>query len=533
MAHDEPEEATAGGPGGATPGVPGEAEAGAPQQATPGAPGGAEPAAPATQEELERLRAEVAALRARAGGEQRRHRRVLRVRRVLAAVLIALTALVSVVSVVGVWGARTTLDTTRWVATVEDLPQHPAVNKAVSAYLTEQVFTQLNVEKRLSEALPERASFLAAPVTGAVRDFVRDSVSKLLATDEFQKLWRTTNRFAHSRIVAVLEKRNENVQVEGDTVTLNLLPMVNNVLDSLEARLPSLFGKKLDLPPITSGEIPPGLHDRVEKALGVTLPDDFAQVRLYNRHELGKLQDAVLLFKRAVWGLVIAVPVLLALALWASPNRRRTLLQLGLWLVVSVTVLTAVLRAVRDQILGQVSAGTYRDAVRDVLWTVFAPLRERGDQLLWFGVGLAVLAYLVGPGRLPVWLRRHAAAAGRAVGGFAARTARRSTGGGARRWTGRHADVLRIGGLVVAALVALLFASWTALLVVAGVLLAYEIGVTLLARPPGSGPGPGDDTSGVPAPGGRDASPTAGEAAPEPGTETDAAPVTSRQGGNP
>ncbi|MGH4030242.1 hypothetical protein ACQB60_15025 [Actinomycetota bacterium Odt1-20B] len=440
--------------------------------------------------EVERLRAEVAELRDRAGAQRQRRARLLALRRMLAAVLIALVAVLSVTSVVGVWGSRTTLSTDRWVATVGPLPGEPDVNAAVSTYLADEIYGQLNVEKRLSDALPPRASFLAAPVTGAVHDYLRKSVSKLLATDEFESLWRATNRAAHSRIVALLEKRNENVEVRGDTVSLNLLPMVNNVLVSLEDRLPSLFGKKLDLPTLSSGELPPGLHDRIEKALGVTLPADFAQIRLYDRHVLGQLQESVVVFKRAVVGLVIAVPVLLGLALWASPNRRRTLLQLGIWLVVTVTVLSTVLRAVREEVLGHVPPGVYRDGARAAMWTVFTTLRDRGDQLLWLGVGIAVLAYLVGPGRLPVALRKQAVRGAKAAGRYAGRAGERiGEGAAVRPWLARHADVLRVSGAVVAALVALLLSSWTGLFVVGGLLAVYEIAITLLARQGSSPPG--------------------------------------------
>ncbi|MCQ4206026.1 hypothetical protein [Streptomyces longispororuber] len=448
------------------------------------APGGAEAS------ELVRLRAEVERLRDRAGAEQRRRVRLLTLRRAVAAVLVALVAILAVTSVVGVWGSRTTLNTDRWIATVGPLPEDPKVNAAVSTYLTNEIFDQVDVRQRLADALPPRATFLAAPVTGAVHDFMQKSISKLLADDRFQELWRATNRFAHERIVAVLEKSNENVRVRGDTVTLNLLPMVNNVLNSLEDQLPSLFGKKLDLPTLTSGEVPPGLHERIEKALGVSLPEDFAQIRLYDRRELGQLQDAVVLFKRALVGLLIAVPVVLALALWVSPNRRRSVLQLGLWLVVTVTVLSSVLRAVRDQLLGQVPDGVYRDGLRAALWTVFTTLRDRGDQLLWLGVGIAVVAYLAGPGRLPVWLRRRTAQGARATGQFLAKAGERAAHkeSSLRPWLVRHADVLRVSGVVVAALVALLLSSWTGLLVVALLLAAYEIAVTLLARSDGSPP---------------------------------------------
>ncbi|MER5252229.1 hypothetical protein [Streptomyces sp. NPDC002855] len=456
---------------------------------TPGRDGDGPVRDSATESELERLRAEVSELRERAGTERRRRVRLLSVRRAVAAVLIALVAVLAVTSIVGVWGGRTTLNTDRWIATVGPLPEDPDVNAAVSTYLAREIFDQLDVEQRLSEALPPRASFLAAPVTGAVHDYLRDSISKLIATDRFQELWRATNRAAHARIVAVLEERNDNVRVHGDTVTLNLLPMVNNLLRSLEEQLPTLFGKKLDLPALSSGEIPPGLHERVEQALGVSLPENFAQVRLYNRNELGQLQDSVLMFKRVVVGLVIAVPVLLGLALWISPHRRRTLLQLGLWLVVTVTVLSTVLRAVRDQLLGQVPPGVYREGVRAVLWTVFTTLRDRGDQLLWLGVGIAVLAYLVGPGRLPVALRRYTAQGARATGHFVAKAGERLTDGArVRPWLARHADVLRVSGVVLAALIALLLSSWTALFVVGALLAAYEIGLTLVARAEGSPP---------------------------------------------
>ncbi|MFD7668719.1 hypothetical protein [Streptomyces sp. NPDC059788] len=452
---------------------------------------------PAAGSELERLRAEVRELRARAGTGERRRARLLAVRRIVAAVVIALVAVLAVTSVVGVWGARTALDTDRWVATVGALPEDPAVDAAVSAYLADEIFDQLDVEKRLSDALPPRASFVAAPVTGAVHDYVRDSVSKLLATEQFQDLWRSANRFAHTRITAVLEGRSEGVRVQGDTVTLNLLPLVNNLLTALEDRLPTLFGKRLDLPTLSSGEVPPKLHDRIEKALGVSLPADFAQITLYNRQELGQLQQAVLLFKRVLVGLLIAVPLLLGLALWISPNPRRTLLQLGLWLVITVTALSAVLRAVRDQLLGQVPSGVYRDGMRSALWTIFTTLRERGDQLLWLGIVLAVLAYLVGPGRLPVGLRHHTARGARATGRLTVRAGRGlARGGSLRPWVREHADALRVAGVVLAALIALLLSSWTSLLVIAVVLAAYEVAVTLALRD-GSSPGRGEAAPGA------------------------------------
>jgi hypothetical protein len=49
-------------------------------------------------------------------------------------------------------------------------------------------------------------------------------------------------------------------------------------------------------------------------------------------------------------------------------------------------------------------------------------------------------------------------------------------------WTAAHLDVVRVGALVIAAIVALLLSSWTSLLIVVVVLAAFEVGVTLLSR---------------------------------------------------
>ncbi|MFI0405559.1 hypothetical protein [Actinomadura sp. 3N508] len=432
-------------------------------------------------EELRRLRAEVADLRARlaapppgAAGRERADPNLLRTRRAVAALLVALAGFGLVASVIGVWGARTTLETDRWVATVAPLPENPEVNAAMATYLTDQVFTHLNVRGRLVEALPPRAAFLAGPVTNAVHDHLRGRVQNFMGTERFAALWRQANRFAHAQIVAVAEGRSETVGVRDGTVTLNLLPVINDVLVTVSQELPTLFGKELRLPALSSGEVPADLRQKVETALGVTLPADFGQMAVYQDGDLTGFQDAVLLFKRGLVLLVIGTLACLALALLVASGRRRTLLQFGVAVAGSVMVLSAVLRAVRDRLLEGVPEGLYRQAASVAVHDIFRTLRDRGDLLLWLGVALAVLLYLAGPGRVPVALRRYAVSGSRA-----AWAAVRSDRFGEQ--VARHLDALRIAGVVAAALVALLFASWVALLVILFVLAAYEAGVTLLA----------------------------------------------------
>jgi hypothetical protein len=441
-----------------------------------------DPDPPPDAEELARLRAEVQALHERLDTRARRTAWTVTVRRALAAVAVVVAAFAAVCTLVGVWTAETTFNTNRWVQTVAPLPDDPKVTAAVSQYATTQLFAVLDVEDRLKEALPPRAGFVAGPVAGQLQTYMRQAVDAVLHSDRFQAVWLELNRQAHAQLVAILRARSDLVAAGQDRVTIDLLPLINQVLRELEGSLPTLFGHQLDLPDLSSGAIPTNLRVLVQSALGISLPANFAQFTVYDAGRLRALQDGVVQLKRSLIALIALTVVALGAALWLSTDRRRTVLQLGVWLVVAVLAMTIVLRAVRRDVLAQLPAGTYRDGAASAFTTVFAGLRERGWQLLWFGALLAVVCYLIGPGRLPVLLRRLLRRAGR---GIVDGTRRLRRSGGTRQiaaWTGRHIDVLRIAGVAVAALVTVWLSTWDALAVVVIVLVLYQIGLAVVAR---------------------------------------------------
>lgn len=427
-------------------------------------------------DELPRLRAQVYALQARLDQRERRAATVRMLRRIGAAVLIAVTAFALVMSVVGIWSARTALNTDRWVATVAPLPKDPEVAAAVADFATVKLFEAVDVEQRLRSVLPEQAAFVAGPLASQLHAPVRATATKVLGSDQFQRVWTELNRRAHQRALAVVEGDSDLVAVHQDRVEIDLLPLINEVLRTLSAQLPTLFGKQLSLPDLSSGEIPADLRIRVQDSLGVTLPENFAQFTVYDSGQLWAAQQAVTTAKRGLVLFLIGTLVLLVLALLVSPDRRRTALQLGLWLVVAAVAVTATLRAVREQILQNVPEGLYRDGAADVLTTVFSQLRTRGWQMLWTGALLALLMYAIGPGRGPVWLRRKTVQVWDAI-----RRGGRALAAHGPSWTARHLDAVRVGGVAVAVVLALLFSSWTALLSIVVVLAAYELLVTAFA----------------------------------------------------
>src|SRR5207253_3195914 len=133
------------------------------------------------------------------------------------------------------------------------------------------------------------------------------------------------------------------------------------VLRQLEGSLPSLFGHELHLPDLSSGALPANLRLLVQSSLGITLPPNFAQFTVYDAGRLRALQVGVVRLERGL-AVDLAVMVLGAgVALWLSLSRRRTIAQFGVWLVLGVLAMTAVLRVVRGDVLARLPAGTYRD----------------------------------------------------------------------------------------------------------------------------------------------------------------------------
>ncbi|PRY30847.1 hypothetical protein [Pseudosporangium ferrugineum] len=446
--------------------------------------------------ELVRLRAEVSALQSRLDSRVRRASALGTLRRFASALLIALTAFCVAASMVGVWAATTVLDTDRWVAAVAPLPQEPQVAAAVAEYTTTQLFQAVDVEQRLRSVLPPRAAFLAGPVAGELRDAVRSTVSKVLRSDRFGTVWQGLNRRAHQRALAIIDGSSTVVTGYGNRVEIDLLPLINQVLRELSTQLPALFGRQLTLPDLSSGAVPENLRVRVQEALGVPLPANFARFTVYDSGQLRRVQQAVAAAKRDLALAVISTSVLAVLALLISPGRRRTLLQLGLWLVIAAVTVTAALRALRAQLLLEVSPGAYRDGVAAALTSVFAPLRTRGAQMLVIGAALALTMYLIGPGRVPTRLRRHLAGGLRATGrGLAAGSRALAARGPA--WAAGHRDPLRVGGVVVAAVAALLLTSWAWMFGIALALATYEVLITVAARPRRAAPGSPQLSAGV------------------------------------
>jgi hypothetical protein len=451
-------------------------------------------------EEQNRLQAEVEGLRAELATAPRR--RGGRTRRILAVALVVITSIVFTVGVTAVWARRNALNTDRYVQTIGPVAQDVRVQRALGRYLTTQVMSAIDPEELFKDALPERAQVLAGPLTGALRGFVNDRVNAFLATDNFSRLWVEVNERAHSRVVDVLEgDLPPSLEVQGNDVVLNVVPILNQVLARIGEASPEIFGRTVDLPTVSVDEIPAEAVQKIERALGRPLPDNFGQFTVFDASKLQQVQDTVTLFNKLVVAAVILAIVLFALTLWVSPRRRRTLLQLMVGIALGIVIIRRLGLRLEDDVVELVKPEN-RDAVQVVVGAFVSSLLDATAWILGIVAVVAVVALLTGPYGWARALRRGTVSGAHAVAGAARSAINRQPDDPVVAWVGAHRELLQAGGIVVGILALLVLdLSWIGLFVLVALVIAYELVVQRLADI-GAGGVPPEEGPAVPSGGG-------------------------------
>lgn len=154
-------------------------------------------------------------------------------RRRLVRVLIVLGSLLAFLSVFAIWTERQALDTGEWVNTSGRLIQNPKIREAVSKYLIDQLYENVNVEKELSEKLPGDTKELAGPISGGLRQVAGSGAEKVLESSTAQELWKSANKTTHEQLLEVLEEKEGTLATEEGKVTLDLGSLATNIADQV------------------------------------------------------------------------------------------------------------------------------------------------------------------------------------------------------------------------------------------------------------------------------------------------------------
>ncbi|MFE4261676.1 LPXTG cell wall anchor domain-containing protein [Streptomyces sp. NPDC056883] len=335
-----------------------------------------------SERELRELRSRVATLEAERTARPPRHR----AKSFLAALLIVLGCVLAPLGIVAAWAADQVGDTDRYVATVAPLASDPAVQDAVANRVTDALMTRIDLASLLSDTAPEDRPLLEKglgklgdSLEGAVRSFVHDKARAVTGSDAFATIWTEANRKIHASVdKALTGKGGGAVRLEGDTVTLDLGPVV----DLVKQRL-------VDEGMQAAGRIP-------------EIHTDFTLVR---SDEIGKVKTYVRLLQiTGNWLPVLAV-LLVAGGVLLSRRRRRALVAGALGVAAATALLGIGLRVFRVVYLDALPAGVSPEAAGAVYDTLTHLIHTMIRMVVALGLVLALSAWLTGPGRRAGLLR--------------------------------------------------------------------------------------------------------------------------------
>jgi hypothetical protein len=417
--------------------------------------------------ELESLRTEVADLRQRPQQAPPRHR--FSWRTPVASILIVLGCLVAPLAVIGVWSANQVSDTSRFVANVGPVINDPAVQRAVTDQVTNQITSRLDVAAVTGQAAAalnsqglHRVGTLltnfAPSIADAVNGFIHTAVSKIVTSPQFASVWTQAITTAHEQVVKALSGGGGAVSTSNGQVTLDLAPFITAAKQDLAARGFTLVN---------------------------SLPTIHPTFVLFQSQDLVKAQSAY----RLINALKIVLPILMVLLIGAgvyvARSHRRALIAAGLGFAASMLVLGAALLIARNIYLNSVPSSVLpADAAAALYDTLVRFIREALRALLLLGLIVAAAAFLTGPSVAAVRTR---GALSKGLGQVRKLTDRSGVSAGpAGRWTYAHRHGLRIAVIALAAVIFVFLGSPTAPLVITLVAIALLLLalIEVIGRPP-------------------------------------------------
>ena len=301
-------------------------------------------------EDVERLRARVVELEAQLAAQRAAQQAAPQVeptappprtrregqwwRTVVVAVLITIGAVLAPLTVVATWAHDEVGDTDRFVDSVAPLASDPAVQDALSARVTDEIVTAIDVEGITDDALtalsrqqfvPPRAAdalpSLAVPLSNAIEGFVRSRVERLVRSDGFEQAWVEAMREAHAAMVAVLTgDTREGVDVSDGAVRVDIGTFVAQVKEILVNEGFSFANR---------------------------IPDVDATFTVFQSDNLGTAQKIFAWLDTAARILPILTLLVLFTAVMVARDRRKALLVASLAVVGSMVLLGIVLNLLR------------------------------------------------------------------------------------------------------------------------------------------------------------------------------------------
>jgi hypothetical protein len=295
-------------------------------------------------------------------------------------VLVALAALIGLIASLNVWVKRQALSTDNWTQASGQLLENDKIRGALSVYLVDQLYQNVDVPKALEQRLPPQAKPLAAPIAAGLQQVAVRSADSLLARPRVQQAWKEANRRAHKLFLGVLNGKHNILQSTNGNVVLNLQPLVQLLAERT------------------------GLGARIQQRL----PPDAGQIVVMKGNQLDAARKTVKVIRVLSYLLLFLMIALYAAAIWIARGRRRTvLLGVGISVLVVGLLVLVVRRFAGNYLVDALTTNPDDKKAVSASWAIGTQLlRNVGLNAVIYGVVIVFAAWIAGPAGAARWSRR-------------------------------------------------------------------------------------------------------------------------------
>ena len=293
--------------------------------------------------------------------------------------IVVLAAIIALVAALNVWVKRQALSTDNWTNASSQLLENDQIRSALSVYLVNQLYENVNVSQQLEQRLPPPVKPLAPQIALGLQQVAIRATDGLLARPRVQQLWREANRRAHKRFIAVLDGKHSALQTDNGNVVLNLQP----ILQQLEQQT--------------------GIGSRLQGKL----PADAGKITIMKGNQLDTARKTVKVIRVLSYFLIFLVIALYALAMYLSRDRRKILLGAGVSILVVGLLVLVVRRFAGNYLVDQLTSNPNAKKAVTATWAIGTELlRNVGENAVIYGLVVIFAAWIAGPSRPATWCRR-------------------------------------------------------------------------------------------------------------------------------
>ena len=293
--------------------------------------------------------------------------------------IVVLAAVIALVAALNVWVKRQALSTDNWTNASSQLLENDQIRSALSVYLVNQLYENVNVSQQLEQRLPPPVKPLAPQIALGLQQVAIRATDGLLARPRVQQLWREANRRAHQRFIAVLDGKHSALQTDNGNVVLNLQP----ILQQLEQQT--------------------GIGSRLQGKL----PADAGKITIMKGNQLDTARKSVKVIRVLSYFLIFLVIALYALAMYLSRDRRKILLGAGVSILLVGLLVLVVRRFAGNYLVDQLTNNPNAKSAVSATWAIGTELlRNVGENAIVYGLVVIFAAWIAGPSRPATWCRR-------------------------------------------------------------------------------------------------------------------------------